>query len=90
MRCSSLMRIGPAALAGMLFGPLAVALAADAPSPKLALSFQPVQKKYLDYETPAGADVDKCQVKVERRGKASGWVVYGPQGRERVHEVLAW
>ena len=58
----------------------ATGFAADAPSPKLALSFKPVQKN-VEYDTPAAADVDKCQVKVERRGKSSGWAVYGPAGQ---------
>jgi thiol-disulfide isomerase/thioredoxin len=81
MRCSSWKFFGPAALAGMLFGSASVAFAADPPSPKLALSFQPVQKKFVVFDTPTGADVDKCQVKVERRGQSSGWVVYGPEGQ---------
>ncbi len=81
MRCSSLMLVGPLALAGMLFGHLPVGFAADPPSPKVAFSFQPLHKKFVEYETPAAADVDKCQVKVERRGQASGWVVYGPEGQ---------
>ena len=56
------------------------AVAADAPSPKLALSFKPVQKN-VEYDTPEPADVDKCVVRVERRGKASGWAVYNPTGQ---------
>jgi thiol-disulfide isomerase/thioredoxin len=54
--------------------------AADAPSAKLALSFKPVQRD-VEYETPAEADYAKCTVKVERQGKSSGWVVYGPGGQ---------
>jgi len=55
-------------------------LAADAPTPKLAFSFQPVQKDVV-YDTPKSVDYGKCKVDVERRGKASGWVVFGPEGQ---------
>lgn len=54
--------------------------AADAPAPKLALSFKPMQK-YVDVENPTGAEIDKCKVEVERTKTTSGWVVYGPQGQ---------
>ncbi len=70
-----------ALFAGLLCGLGPKAFAANPPTAEQALAFQPVHKKYLDYETPTAADVDKCQVKVERRGKASGWVLYGPQGQ---------
>ncbi len=53
---------------------------ADAPTVKLALSFRPVQKD-VEIETPNPSEYDKCQVKVERAGKESGWVVYGPAGQ---------
>ncbi len=67
--------------ASLLLGAAGNTSAAEPPSPKLALSFQPVQKKWVEYETPAEDEYAKCQVKVERRGKASGWVVYGPEGQ---------
>ncbi len=67
--------------AGLVLGTAPDAFAADPPSAKLALSFRPVQKKWVDYETPSEDEYSKCQVKVERRGKASGWVVYGPEGQ---------
>ena len=54
--------------------------AADAPSADLAFSFKPVQKN-VEYETPPKADFPKCQIKVERKGKISGWVVTGPAGQ---------
>lgn len=66
-------------LAAMLLNP--VAYAADAPKPEFALSIPPAQKKYVQYETPTGDEVEKCKVQVERRGKVSGWVVFGPQGQ---------
>lgn len=54
--------------------------AAEPPSVKLALSFNPVQKD-VEIETPDAREFDRCQVKVERKGKSSGWVVYGPAGQ---------
>ncbi|MFQ5732037.1 MAG: redoxin domain-containing protein [Planctomycetaceae bacterium] len=56
------------------------ALPADPPSVKLALSFRPVQKT-VTYETPKVSEYDKCKVQVERQGKTSGWVVFGPSGQ---------
>ncbi len=55
------------------------ALAADAPSAAYALRFQPVQSD-VQIDTPAAADVERCTIKAERFGKASGWVVRDPQG----------
>ncbi len=54
--------------------------AADSPSATLALTFRPVQKD-VDYELVDKADHEKCKVEVEREGKSSGWVVYGPEGQ---------
>ena len=54
--------------------------AADPPPVKLALSFKPVQKN-IEIETPDADEFGRCQVKVERKGKSSGWVVYGPAGQ---------
>lgn len=68
--------------AGWLFGVSAeLAKAADPPKPEFALSFQPAQRKHIEIETPTGAEVAKCKVQVERRGKSTGWVVYGPEGQ---------
>ncbi len=55
-------------------------LAAETPSVKLALGFRPVQPN-IAYDTPAPADYGKCEVKVERSGKRSGWVVFDKDGR---------
>ncbi len=52
----------------------------DSPSATLALTFRPVQKD-VDYELVDKADHEKCKVEVEREGKSSGWVVYGPEGQ---------
>ncbi|MCH8830565.1 MAG: hypothetical protein IID45_13395 [Planctomycetes bacterium] len=54
--------------------------AADTPSVKLALSFRPVQKGVV-HENPKQADYRKCRVEVERKGKTSGWIVFGPGGQ---------
>ena len=70
---------GLVAAACLLSVPVA-ALAAGAPTVKLALSFRPVQKD-VEYETPKQSEYDKCKVEVERKGKASGWVVTGPNGQ---------
>ncbi|MEX2114689.1 MAG: TlpA disulfide reductase family protein [Pirellulales bacterium] len=57
----------------------ASALGADPPSAADALRFQPVQGD-VQVDTPAAADVERCTIKAERIGKASGWVVRDPQG----------
>lgn len=58
-----------------------IARAADAPTVEQTLSmFKPVQKD-VEYETPAPEDFAKCRVAVERDGKLSGWVVFGPKGQ---------
>jgi len=54
--------------------------AAKPPSVKLALSFKP-SRKNVEYETPGAEEFSKCRVKVERSGKQSGWVVFGPAGQ---------
>lgn len=52
----------------------------ESPSATLALSFRPVQKD-VEYDLIPKADHAKCKVEVERDGKSSGWVVYGPEGQ---------
>ncbi len=59
---------------------MALPVSAETPSPELALSFRPVQAD-VEYERVDKADFAKCKVEVERQGKASGWVVYGPEGQ---------
>jgi peroxiredoxin len=55
--------------------------AADAPTVEQTLSmFKPVQKD-VEYETPPPEDISKCRIAVERTGKMSGWVVFGPKGQ---------
>ncbi len=54
--------------------------AADAPAVKDTMAYRPVQKD-VEYETPTADEYSKCNVKVERSGKNSGWVVTGPAGQ---------
>jgi len=35
----------------------------------------------IEVETPTAADLPKCRIEAQRIGKASGWVLYGPQGQ---------
>ncbi len=42
------------------------------------LGYRPSQAG-IDYEIPGKDDVAKCELKVEKEGKGSAWVVYGPQ-----------
>lgn len=53
---------------------------AETPSVELALGFRPVQSD-IDFDMPAKADYSQCEVKVERKGKHSGWVVFDKDGR---------
>ena len=64
-----------------LIEPVAL-FAAEAPSVELALRFRPVQKD-VEFETPNSTDYNKCQVKIEKRSRGSGWVVIGT-----AHQVL--
>ena len=57
-----------------------LAFAADAPTADLALSFRPTQQD-VPYELVEKADYAACKVEVERQGKNSGWVVFGPEGQ---------
>ncbi len=53
---------------------------ANAAKLKLVLSFKPVQKGFK-IEIPTAKQLPKCVVKVERKGKTSGWVVIGAEGQ---------
>jgi thiol-disulfide isomerase/thioredoxin len=44
------------------------------------LSYKPAQQD-IEYETPAPNEIDECKLEVERQGKGSGWILYGPQGQ---------
>lgn len=83
MPLSAPVRPGRCALFAVLFSFVAQvssAVAADAPTAAAALAFKPKQKG-VEIDIPAKADVENCTVRVERRGKVSGWVVLGPQGQ---------
>ncbi len=54
--------------------------AADPPKIRLTMQFKPVHKD-VEIDVPAEKDYPQCQVKVEREGKSSGWVVLGPGGQ---------
>jgi peroxiredoxin len=57
------------------------AWAGEAPSVERTLAlFRPLQKD-VEYETPPPEDLKKCRIAVERVGKTSGWVVFGPSGQ---------
>lgn len=72
------LRLGVAAT--VLVCGLSTVRAADPPTAELALRFKPAQGN-VEIDTPDKADVDKCEVKVEKKGEVSGWVVIGPQGQ---------
>lgn len=62
-----------------LGSPLATS-AADPPKIEVALSFRPSQKN-VPYDVPSKEEAAKCEVRVERKGGASGWMVLGPEGQ---------
>lgn len=55
--------------------------AADPPSAKAILGAYKPSQRGVDYEIPTEEELARCKVEVERRGKISGWVVYGPAGQ---------
>lgn len=61
-------------------GTTGIAEAADTPPLATVFAYKPSQKD-VDCENPTVADYAKCKVDVERRGKVSGWVVFGPGGQ---------
>lgn len=69
-----------AACSGLVSVQSVFAQAADTPPIDLAMSFRPTQAD-VDYERIDKADYSKCTIDVERQGKASGWVVSGPEGQ---------
>ena len=54
--------------------------AAPTPAVKETMAFLPKQKD-VEYETPKPDEYAKCKVELERKGKASGWIVLGPAGQ---------
>lgn len=51
-----------------------------APSPEQALRLKPLQAD-VDYETPTGADVEKCTVEAKSGRDGAGWIVKNPAGQ---------
>ncbi len=54
--------------------------AAPPPSVKETMAFVPKQKD-VEFETPKPDEYAKCKVELDRKGKASGWVVLGSSGQ---------
>ena len=50
------------------------------PSVEDVFKYRPRQKD-VEYETPPADQWSKCKVDLEKRGKAEGWVVLGPEGQ---------
>ena len=44
------------------------------------LAYRPAQEG-VTYEQPTGDEIDQCELKVEKVGNGSAWVVLGPQGQ---------
>jgi thiol-disulfide isomerase/thioredoxin len=77
-------RIATRSLAGVLFAASTAVATAQQPAAGVdaaaMLKYTPSRPK-VDYETPTGADLAKCRVETEQRGKSTGYVLYGPQGQ---------
>ncbi len=69
----------PACLGVALFS-LSGHVAAQGVTVEQILKYRPVQPG-VEVETPDPDEIAQCKVEVERSGKASGWVVYGPGGQ---------
>jgi peroxiredoxin/outer membrane protein assembly factor BamD (BamD/ComL family) len=54
--------------------------AISAPTVEDIFKYRPRQKD-VEYETPAADQFAKCKVELEKRGKAEGWIVLGPEGQ---------
>jgi hypothetical protein len=55
-------------------------VAAQTPTPTVALQYRPSQKD-VEYDSPAAADVKRCVVKLERGEGKSGFTVFDPNGQ---------
>src|SRR5215510_11216885 len=67
-----LLTIGP-------MGLLTPALAAQSPTPEMALRFAPVQP-YVDYAKPTAEEIKQCTIKPEKEGNVIAWVVRSGDG----------
>jgi len=55
--------------------------AAELPKPEVLLQTYAPRQRSVEIETPPAAELAKCKVEVERRGKVSGFLVTGPAGQ---------
>ncbi len=78
--CSLVARRLLVALPMILFGSANLDAAPAAPTAEQALALKPIQPG-IQYETPSGADVKKCAVKLEKEGKTTAWVVRAEGGQ---------
>lgn len=53
---------------------------APPPTMEQIFKYQPKQKD-VEFETPSKDNFSKCKIELEKRGKAEGWVVLGPEGQ---------
>jgi thiol-disulfide isomerase/thioredoxin len=44
------------------------------------LRYRPAQDG-VEYDTPTGEELKECKLDVDKQGKGSAWIVYGPQGQ---------
>ena len=75
-------RFATRSFAGLVAAASAASAMAQAPAVDAAamLKYTPRRPK-VDYEMPAAADIAKCKVETEQRGKSTGYILYGPQGQ---------
>lgn len=73
-------RFGLALVLGTLWFAAASPVSAQQVTVEQILSYVPVQPG-VEIESPKPDEIAKCKVDVERSGKGSGWVVYGPAGQ---------
>jgi hypothetical protein len=66
-------------LAMVLSDSIGMAQEANVTVPQV-LAFKP-RRAGTEIETPTEAEIAKCRVEAERRGKSTGWVLFGPQGQ---------
>ena len=73
-----------AAMAAVLFAnvllTLTAALAADPPTVKQALGVPPHHTDF-EFDTPDAKQYDQCKITAVQEGKASGWLLTGPNGQ---------
>ena len=68
-----------AAMTAMVWGGIVSASMAASPSVTDALQLQPTQRG-VKIATPTNDEIPKCNLKVEKDGKAVGWILTDPQG----------